>query len=305
MEHLGQVLKTLQQHQFYANYKKCEFGKQEVQYLGHIISGQGVQMDPQKVSVILQWVAPKSLKALRGFLGLTGYYRRFIYNYGRLARPLTQLLKKGNFGWTAESMEAMQQLKTAVTTAPVLRMPDFSQPFCIECDASGTGLGAMLSQEKQRIVFFSKALAETSLTKSIYEKELMALVLAIQHWRPYLLGQNFTIYTDQKSLRYLLEQRITTQNQQNWLAKLLGYDFDIVYKPGASNRVADALSQRWEEEEERTAEINVLSKPYWEDVEVVEEENLQDLMLKKIMEELKNQSGDTQKLYPREWKITL
>jgi len=118
LEHLDQVLKTLQQHQFYANYKKCELGKQEVQYLGHIISRQGVQMDPHKVSVILQRATPKSLKALRGFIGLTEYYRRFIYNYGHLARPLTQLLKKGNFGWTTESMKAMQQLKTAVTTTP-------------------------------------------------------------------------------------------------------------------------------------------------------------------------------------------
>ena len=112
--------------------------------------------------------------------------------------------------------------------------------------------------------------ARTSLTKSVYEKELTALVLAIQHWRPYLIGRRFTVYTDQKSLRYLLEQRITTQNQQNWLAKLMGYDFDIVYKPGAANRVADALSRRLEEEEDRVKEMNILSKPYWRDIELVE-----------------------------------
>lgn len=141
--------------------QKCEFCKQEVQYLGHIISGEGVQIDPQKISVILQWPIPKSLKALRGFLDLTSYYRRFIHNYGRMARPLTQLLKKGNFAWTEESKRAMQQLQTAITTAHVLMMPNFSQPFCIECDASGTGLGAVLSQKP--IAFFSKALAKTSL----------------------------------------------------------------------------------------------------------------------------------------------
>ena len=146
----------------------------------------------------------------------------------------------------------------------------------------------MLSQKKQPIAFFSKALVESSLTKSVYEKELMALVLAIQHWRPYLIGRRFTVYTDQKSLRYLLEQRITTQNQQNWLAKLMGYGFDIVYKPGAANRVADALSRRLEEEEERVKEINILSKPYWRDIELVEEENVQDPTLKKIMEDLKS-----------------
>jgi len=213
LDHLKQVLETLQDHQFYANHKKCDFGQREIQYLGHLISGQGVQMEPQKISVILQWPIPKSLKALRGFLGLTGYYRRFVYNYGKMARPLTQLLKKGSFSWTVESTEALHKLKAAVTTASVLKLPDFSQDFCIECDASWIGLGPMLSQNKQPIAFFSKALAETSLTKSVYEKELMALVLAIQHWRPYLIGRRFTVYTDQKSLRYLLEQRITTQNQ--------------------------------------------------------------------------------------------
>jgi len=102
-------------------------------------------MDPQKISVIMQWPTPKSLKALSGFLSLTGYYRRFIHNYGRMAKPLTQLLKKGNFVWTEESTNAMQQLKNVVTNALVLMMPDFSQPFCIECDASSTGLGAVLS----------------------------------------------------------------------------------------------------------------------------------------------------------------
>lgn len=148
--------------------------------------------------------------------------------------------------WGAESTEAFRQLQKAVSTAPVLAMPDFSQPFSIECDASRKGVGVILSQNKRPVAFFSKALADSSLTKSVYEKELMALVLAIRHWRPYLLGQRFMVYTDHKSLRYLLEQRITTQNPQNWLAKLLGYEFDIVYKVGAANKVADALSRKYE-----------------------------------------------------------
>lgn len=168
-------------------------------------------MDPQKIEAIMQWPAPKTIKAVRGFLGLTGYYRRFVWNYGKIARPLTDLLKKGNFKWNEASEKAFHQLKEAITCAPVLAMPDFSKPFSIECDASGKGLGAVLMQNKRPIAFFSKALSEASLNKSVYEKELMALVLAIQHWRPYLLGQKFIVYTDQKSLRHLLEQRITTQ----------------------------------------------------------------------------------------------
>lgn len=132
----------------------------------------------------------------------------------------------------------------------MLALPDFTQQFHIDCDAFGGGVGAILTQNRRPIAFFSKALSEGSLSKSIYEKELMALVMAIQHWRPYLLGQKFVVHTDQRSLRYLLEQRITTQNQQNWIAKLLGYDFDIIYRSGVTNKVADALSRKGVKEEE-------------------------------------------------------
>lgn len=281
VKHLNEVLKTLKQHSLFANLKKCCFGQKEIGYLGHIISKTGVSMDPQKVEAVLNWPLPKSLKALRGFLGLTGYYRRFIRDYGKIARPLTNMLKRGNFGWNEESRAAFQQLQRAVTTAPVLAMPDFDQPFAIECDASGKGIGAVLTQGKRPIAYFSKALSDSSLSRSIYEKELMALVMAIQHWRPYLLGRKFTVFTDQRSLRYLLEQRITTQNQQNWLAKLLGYEFDIVYKVGASNKVADALSRKEEDKE-----LQGISRPFWQDISSIDEEVMADPVLVKIIKEL-------------------
>jgi len=183
----------------------------------------------------------------------------------------------------------MEELKRALTTAPVLSLPNFDIPFCIECDASGKGIGAVLSQNKKPIAYFNKALADSSLTKFIYE-ELMALVLAIQHWRPYLIGRKFTVYTDQRSLRYLLEHRITTQDQQNWLAKLLGYEFDIIYKSGVTNKVADALSRSFEEEES-TAEINMVSKPHWQDWETIEDKIQRDQELQKIIAELNKNLG--------------
>ncbi|BAT84456.1 hypothetical protein VIGAN_04183900 [Vigna angularis var. angularis] len=149
---------------------------------------EGVEMDREKVEVVVALEEPKTLKALRGFLGLTGYYRRFVRDYGKIARPLTEMLKKGNFIWTEAARRAMGRLKEAMTIALVLALPDFMQPFQVECDASGVGIGAVLTQNRRPIAFYSKALSEGTLGKSIYEKELMAVVMVIQHWRPYLLG---------------------------------------------------------------------------------------------------------------------
>ncbi|XP_017425527.2 transposon Ty3-G Gag-Pol polyprotein [Vigna angularis] len=286
LEHVGKVLSTLRRDQWVANRRKCEFGQTQVKYLGHIISHKGVEMDDEKIKAVVDWERPKSVKSVRGFLGLSGYYRRFIRDYGKIARPLTDLLKKGGFTWNEKAEEAWQTLKTVVTTAPVLSLPNFQQPFHIKCDASGKGVGAVLMQGKKPIAFFSKALSEGALSKSIYEKELMALVLAIQHWRPYLLGQRFIVHTDQRSLRYLLEQRITTHNQQNWIAKLLGYDFEIIYKVGTTNRVADALSRRDEGVNDEDKELSVIARPYWQDFEEVMKEVVEDEKLRKVIEEI-------------------
>lgn len=209
---------------------------------------------PDKIQSILDWPVPINVKGVRGFLGLTG----FPWSYGVLrqvhqgvwqAGTTTQeLTKKDNFNWGPETQQAFQTLKLLMTSAPVLALPNFLKPFEIECDASGRGLGAVLMQEKQPIAFYSRALSTKTLAKFTYEKEIMALAISIQHWRPYLLGRTFTVFTDQKSLKHLLEQRITTPDQQNWLAKLMGYHFSIQYKPiqykpGRENRAADALSR--------------------------------------------------------------
>lgn len=194
-------------------------------------------------------------------MGLTGYYRKFIKGYGSVAKPLTELTKKDGFHWGTRAQEAFDNLKHIMTTFPVLVLLDFTQPFEVECDASGRGIGAVLMQQRKPLAYFSKALSDTALSKSAYDKEIMALALAVQHWRPYLLGRHFLVYTDQKSLRHLLQQRITTIDQQSWMAKLLGYSIAIVYKPGPENKAADALSRILEE-----GELNgLISFPVWLD----------------------------------------
>lgn len=243
LEHVQLAFELLWQHRFFIKLSKCAFGQRQIEYLGHVVSGAGVQVDQSKINAILDWPSPSSVTELRGFLGLTGYYRKFVRNYGILAQPLTTLLKKGHFFWSAEAEAAFIALKNAMTATPTLAVPNFNEPFIITTDASNTGIGAVLSQNDQPIAFMSRALSSSKQSWSTYAKEMLAILQAIRTWRPYILGRKFIIQTDQRSLKYLVEQRIVTPEQQNWVSKLLGYDYEIVYKPGKENHVADALSR--------------------------------------------------------------
>ena len=181
-----------------------------MQYLGHIISAKGASTDPEKIAAMVEWPVPTTIKQLRGFLGLIGYYRRFIKHYGLISKPLTDLLKKNAFLSSEKSQVAFDTLKNAMVSAPILALPNFSLLFIMETDASGIGIGAVLMQQGHPIAYLSKSLAPKHQHLSAYEKEFLAMVLAVEKWRPYLLGKHFIIKTDHFSLKYLVQQKIIT-----------------------------------------------------------------------------------------------
>lgn len=226
---------------------KCTFGETQIDYLGHVISAEGVSPNPDKIQAILQWPVPRTRRMLRSLLGLAGYYRRFVKNFASIASPLTDLLQHDTFKWNEKTQAALDDLKLRMASPPVLVLPDFSKKFVVETDASGTGIGAVLYQDKRPIAFYSKKLNPRMQQSSTYIRELYAITEAVRKWRQYLLGSRFTVRTDQKSIRELLSQTIQTPDQQRFLAKLLGYDFTIEYKSGKENVVADALSRAFEE----------------------------------------------------------
>jgi hypothetical protein len=257
LQHVGLVFTTLRAHDLFLKRSKCSFGTPSVAYLGHVISADGIAMDSDKVAAVASWPLPRSPRGVRGFLGLAGYYRKFIRDFGSIAAPLTRLLRKEAFVWTTEADEAFAAMKRALSSAPVLQMPDFARQFVVYCDAFGTGFGAVLHQGGGPLAFFSQPFAARHVKLAAYERELIGLVQAVRHWRPYLWGRRFLVRTDHYSLKFLLDQRLSTAPQHQWLSKLFGFDFTIKYRPGRLNSAADALSRR----DEETAALWALSGP--------------------------------------------
>jgi hypothetical protein len=245
LQHLETVLSISKKDQWQVKLSKCAFAHQKVSYLGHVISGDGVATDDSKIQSITSWPTPTNLKELRGFLGIIGYYRKFIKHYAILSQPLTHLLKKGvYFVWTEVTEMAFQTLKNALSSAPVLALPDYKLQFVVETDACDIGIGAVLSQAGHPIANVSRALGPKNQCLSVYEKEYLAILLAVQQWRPYLQLAEFVIRTDHQSLTHLTDQRLHTVWKQKVLTKMMGLNFRVQYKKRIHNGAADALSRK-------------------------------------------------------------
>ncbi|KAL0561191.1 hypothetical protein IC582_001612 [Cucumis melo] len=244
-EHLHQVLKTLRANRLYAKFSKCEFWLKKVSFLGHVVSSEGVSVDPAKIEAVTNWPRPSTVSEIRSFLGLAGYYRRFVEDFSHIAIPLTQLTRKGTpFVWSPTCESSFQELKQKLVTAPILTVPDGSESFVIYSDASKKGLSCVLMQQGKVVAYASRQLKSHEQNYPTHDLELAAVVFALKIWRHYLYGEKIQIFTDHKSLKYFFTQKELNMRQRRWLELVKDYDCEILYHPGKANVVADALSRK-------------------------------------------------------------
>ncbi|GJY85886.1 hypothetical protein Tco_0499912 [Tanacetum coccineum] len=244
-EHLKTILNLLRSEKLYAKFSKCDFWLDSVQFLGHVIDSSGVHVDPAKIEAIKNWAAPTTPTEVRQFLGLAGYYRRFIKEFSLISKPLTKLTQKNKpYVWGDDEEEAFQTLKLKLCSAPILSLPEGSEDFVVYCDASLKGFGAVLMQREKVIAYASRQLRKNEENYMTHDLELGAVVFALRLWRHYLYGTKCTVYTDHKSLQYILDQKELNMRQRRWIELLSDYDCVIRYHPGKANVVADALSKK-------------------------------------------------------------
>jgi hypothetical protein len=244
-EHRRMVLQKLREHKLYGKRSKCEFWLKEVSFLGHVVSNGGISVDPSKVRDVLNWKAPTNVGEIRSFLGLAGYYRRFIEEFSKLAKTMTSRLEKNaKFVWSDKCQANFEELKKRLTTTLVLVLPNLSKNFSIYCDASRLGLGCVLMQEGRVVAYASRQLRKHELNYPTHDLELVAVVHALKIWRHYLIGHKSDIYTDHKSLKYIFTQSYLNLRQRRWLKLIKDYDLEVHYHPRKANVVADALSRK-------------------------------------------------------------
>ena len=251
LQHLRNILQRLKKAGLTAKPKKCQLGIEQCVYLGYVVGSGKIQPEHSKIESLKRFEAPKTKKAVRTFLGMTGYYRKFIPHYSTIACPLTDLIRKSmpnQVIWSAECEEDFRKLKECLCSAPVLQSPDFDKPFTLQTDASDSGVGAVLSQVDDEgadhpIAYFSRKLLLREERYSTIEKECLAIKLGIQAFRIYLLGRPFLIQTDHRSLEWLDRIKENNSRLTRWSLFLQPYQYTVVYRPGKQNGNADALSR--------------------------------------------------------------
>lgn len=276
MENLSKILQRLSDFNLKIQLDKCEFLKRETEFLGHVITPDGIKPNPDKIKKILEWSLPKSPKEIKQFLGLTGYYRKFIKDYSKITKPMTRYLKKDAKVDVSNSdyIKAFNELKEIITSDQILAYPDFNLPFILTTDASNYALGAVLSQIQngieKPIAFGSRTLNKTEANYSTTEKEALAIMWAIDKYKPYLYGNKFLLITDHKPLTFI-KSSFKNSKILRWRLELENFDYEVKYKEGKTNVVADALSREPNEINCNVMDIN--SSPILDVEEQVQEGN--------------------------------
>ncbi|GBC39113.2 retroviral-like aspartic protease 1 [Rhizophagus irregularis DAOM 181602=DAOM 197198] len=254
LDHLRQVFETLRRANLKIKLKKCYFCLGNIHFLGHVVGREGIRPDPEKIEKIKTFPVPTNLTQLRSALGLFSYYRKFIKDFSKIAKPMLLLLKKETpFHWTEKQQTAFDYLKERLAKSPILTYPDFEQPFIIHTDASGTGLGAVLLQIREDgkehvVAYTSRSLNKAECNYPITDQECLAIVWAIKHFQHYLGLKPFTIVTDHSALKWLKTSKIPKGRRARWVMDLQQYDFNIKHRAGKANANADALSRMFEED---------------------------------------------------------
>jgi hypothetical protein len=249
LQNLQAVLIRLREAGLKLKPQKCALCLPQVEFLGHVVSAQGVSTDPRKTEKVRNWPTPTNRREVQQFLGLASYYRRFVQDFAKIAKPLHRLTEKtSKFEWTSECQAAFNDLRQKLVSAPILAFPDYTRSFVLDTDASDTGMGAVLSQlddngAERVVAYASCTLSRAERRYCVTRKELLAVVTFIKHFRPYLLGKHFTLRTDHGSLTWLARFKEPEGQLARWLEKLQEYDFDILHRPGKRHQNADALSR--------------------------------------------------------------
>ncbi|GJV23905.1 putative reverse transcriptase domain-containing protein [Tanacetum coccineum] len=243
--HLKLILELLEKEKLFGKFSKCKFWLQEVHFHGHEVNSEGIHVDPNKIEAVKNWKPPKTPTEIRSFLGLAGYYRRFIINFSKISKPLTLLTQKNKKLECGDGQEiAFQTLNDMLCNAPILALPEGAYDFVVYCDASNQGFGCVLMQRNKVIVYASRQLKIHEKNYTTHDLELGAVVFALKTWRHYLYGTKSVIYNDHKILQHIFDQKELNMHQRGWIELFSDYDYEIRYHPSKVNVVVDALSRK-------------------------------------------------------------